>query len=500
MQRLIAAATAAGKPGCGSQRARDHERAGPAGRGRTAGQRASSTRSCRPCRSWPRPSRPSATGKRLLSRGRPCLPGALPMRASCGALSSYSRYSITARLQPGERASAAIRQSAHELGFDTDPRLRVRQTGPVPLTDEEFATLADGAALNVTSMLVAVGVLLWIALRSLRLIFAIMLSLSVGLIVTSAFGLFVFGKFNLISIAFAVLFVGLGVDFGIQFCVCYRAKRHARDDLLAALRDAGGRGRRRAGACRRIDRGRLLRLPADRVSRRVGAGRHRRYRNDRCVHCQHQPAPGARRALAPARGARARSAMPRSLRSTASWCGIAARCCWWRESSRRRSLALLAAAAVRFQSAALAQREGRIHGHAARPDARSADDSQYARRADPFGGGRSDAGAAARAATRGRSRPYAGELRAGAAAGEARFDRGRGVVARRRCSIRARCGRRRATRSTVRAMEHTAEGLERAAAAHPGSALAGAPARLARALRALAQGPPAERAGGRARF
>jgi len=143
-------------------------------------------------------------------------------------------------LQPGERASAAIRQAARELGLDGDPRVRVRLTGPVPLADEEFATLADGAALNATIMIVAVAVLLWIALRSWRLIVAIMLSLGVGLIVTTAFGLVAFGTLNLISIAFAVLFVGLGVDFGIQFCVCYRAKRYAGDDLHLALRDAGG--------------------------------------------------------------------------------------------------------------------------------------------------------------------------------------------------------------------------------------------------------------------
>ena len=87
--------------------------------------------------------------------------------------------------------------------------------------------------------LLCVIALLWIALLSLRLIVAILLSLAVGLIVTAAFGLLVFGTFNLISVAFAVLFVGLGVDFGIQFCVCYRAKRHAGDDLCLALRDAG---------------------------------------------------------------------------------------------------------------------------------------------------------------------------------------------------------------------------------------------------------------------
>src|SRR2546428_272220 len=61
----------------------------------------------------------------------------------------------------------------------------------------------------------------------------------VAFLATAAFGLLVFGTFNLISVAFAVLFVGLGVDFGIQFCVCYRARRYASGDLHMALRDAG---------------------------------------------------------------------------------------------------------------------------------------------------------------------------------------------------------------------------------------------------------------------
>jgi uncharacterized protein len=143
-------------------------------------------------------------------------------------------------LRPGESASAAIRLAAHELGHDVDPRIRIRLTGPVPLADEEFGTLAEAALLNASAMMLAIVVLLWIALRSLRLVAAILLSLAVGLMVTAAIGLLAFGAFNLISVAFAVLFVGLGVDFCIQFSVCYRAKRYARGDLLLALRDAGG--------------------------------------------------------------------------------------------------------------------------------------------------------------------------------------------------------------------------------------------------------------------
>src|SRR5438477_7651048 len=49
-------------------------------------------------------------------------------------------------LQPGEAATNAIRQAAREFDRDDSTeqaRVRVRLTGPVPLADEEFATLAD---------------------------------------------------------------------------------------------------------------------------------------------------------------------------------------------------------------------------------------------------------------------------------------------------------------------------------------------------------------------
>src|SRR4029434_4200469 len=52
-------------------------------------------------------------------------------------------------------------------------------------------------------------------------------------------GLVILGSFNLRAVGVAVLFIGLGVDFGIQFCVCYRAKRHLHNDLQSALREAG---------------------------------------------------------------------------------------------------------------------------------------------------------------------------------------------------------------------------------------------------------------------
>ncbi len=138
-------------------------------------------------------------------------------------------------LMPGEAATAAIRKSATDLDFASKYRARVRLTGPVPISDEEYATLNEGAFVNTAVTILVVLTILWLALRSPRIIFAVFVSLIVGLSITAAVGLALVGALNLISIAFAVLFIGLGVDFGIQFSVRYRAERHEVDDLREAL-------------------------------------------------------------------------------------------------------------------------------------------------------------------------------------------------------------------------------------------------------------------------
>jgi hopanoid biosynthesis associated RND transporter like protein HpnN len=141
-------------------------------------------------------------------------------------------------LEPGLKATQAIRRAAADLKLDTQYQARVRLTGPVPIQDEEFATLKEGALVNAIGTVVAVLFILWLALKSAKIIFAMFVSMLVGLVVTAALGLWMVGSFNPISIAFAVLFVGIGVDFGIQYSVRYRAERHASDDLSGALANA----------------------------------------------------------------------------------------------------------------------------------------------------------------------------------------------------------------------------------------------------------------------
>ena len=146
-----------------------------------------------------------------------------------------------ADLQPGAKATAVIRDAASRLGLTSDKGVKVRLTGSVALSDEEFASIADGAAWNGAVTLLLVGFVLWLALKRVRIILAVFVNLLVGLVLTAAVGLWMVGALNPISVAFAVLFVGLGVDFGIQFSVRYRSERYACGDLAPAL-PAAARG------------------------------------------------------------------------------------------------------------------------------------------------------------------------------------------------------------------------------------------------------------------
>ncbi|NUO87831.1 MAG: MMPL family transporter, partial [Cupriavidus sp.] len=137
-------------------------------------------------------------------------------------------------LKAGAASARAIRHAAHELQLAQRYQATVRLTGPQALADDEFASVSEGAVLNGALTVLAVVLILWLALRSARLIVAVLASLFAGLLITAALGLAMVGALNMISVAFAVLFVGLGVDFGIQFGVRYRAERHDRDHIVDA--------------------------------------------------------------------------------------------------------------------------------------------------------------------------------------------------------------------------------------------------------------------------
>lgn len=147
-------------------------------------------------------------------------------------------------LEPGGLATAAVRSAAITLPDVQSGAARVRLTGPVVLDDEEFGTVAQGAAVGLIGSFVLVMVWLYLAVRSWRLMGPIMVTLVLGLLLTTGFAALTIGTLNLISVAFAVLFVGIAVDFSIQFTVRLRERRHTYPDLGEGLRETA----RRAGA------------------------------------------------------------------------------------------------------------------------------------------------------------------------------------------------------------------------------------------------------------
>ncbi|MBE7209462.1 MAG: MMPL family transporter [Gluconacetobacter diazotrophicus] len=147
----------------------------------------------------------------------------------------------TNALQPGAAATDAIDRAVRGLDLSGRFGAAVAVTGTVPIDDQQFSTLQQGTGWSTLGTALAVLLILFLALRSPRIIVAVALSLGVGFAVTAAFGLILFGSFNLISVAFAVLFVGLGADFGIQFSVRYRSERFRDDRLAFALRAAAGK-------------------------------------------------------------------------------------------------------------------------------------------------------------------------------------------------------------------------------------------------------------------
>jgi hopanoid biosynthesis associated RND transporter like protein HpnN len=159
-----------------------------------------------------------------------------------GALAAPKRRLVLATpvldfgaLMPGEPATDAVRAAAKGLNLDPAHGATVRITGSVPLSDEEFASLADHAWMVGLVMIVAMLTVLWLAVRSWQIVGAILGTTIAGLIVTTAIGLMTVGELNLISVAFIPLFVGLGVDFGIQLGVRFQAERLTHTTPIAAM-------------------------------------------------------------------------------------------------------------------------------------------------------------------------------------------------------------------------------------------------------------------------
>jgi hopanoid biosynthesis associated RND transporter like protein HpnN len=147
------------------------------------------------------------------------------------------------RLLAAARPIEAIREAAENLPLASGERVTVRVTGYPALNHEEFLGLARDTSVAGTLSFLFVMLVLFVAFRSMSIVGAAALTLLVGFVWTAGYAAVVVERLNVVSIAVAVLFIGLGVDFlihmGMLVVEALRRGESVEESVLHAVRSAG---------------------------------------------------------------------------------------------------------------------------------------------------------------------------------------------------------------------------------------------------------------------
>ena len=143
--------------------------------------------------------------------------------------------------QVARAQAAAVREIVTANGLVPENGVTVRMTGRGPLSSAELESAVSSIQTVGLVSLGFVAVLLWLGLGSLRAILAAITTLLVGLVLTAAFATFAVGSLNVLSLTFAVLFIGLGLDFAVHM-ILRRVREGAADDVEAWSRVGRGLG------------------------------------------------------------------------------------------------------------------------------------------------------------------------------------------------------------------------------------------------------------------
>jgi len=126
------------------------------------------------------------------------------------------------RLEPAQTALDSAKDIARVMQGLIGEGTSIRITGDAALRAEELGSVTNGATFAGILSFVLASFIIVIGLRSWRLVVSAIFSLLVGLFFTACFATVAIGYLNIISIAFAVLFIGLGIDFAIHFALRYQ--------------------------------------------------------------------------------------------------------------------------------------------------------------------------------------------------------------------------------------------------------------------------------------
>ena len=114
--------------------------------------------------------------------------------------------------------------------------VKIEFTGGLLIDHEEITSVSSGNAVAGILSLFIVSLILWIALRNVKIILILVGSIVVGLSITMGIVTLTIGRLNLISVAFAVMFIGLTVDYGIQIVLrIFESRKIEKKNILFGL-------------------------------------------------------------------------------------------------------------------------------------------------------------------------------------------------------------------------------------------------------------------------
>lgn len=169
--------------------------------------------------------------------------------SSAATIPSAARELIVVqpRLDSGRVLSARVaieqlQEIRHQLGLSTaltDSSVSMQITGAVALKHEELLSTMQGAVRAGVLATLMVAVLLWLALRSVWMLLAAFLTLTAGFLLTAAFATWAVQEINLITIAFVVLYIGLGINYSIHFILRYQEQLVQQPQRAQAIMSTG---------------------------------------------------------------------------------------------------------------------------------------------------------------------------------------------------------------------------------------------------------------------
>lgn len=142
------------------------------------------------------------------------------------------------RLQPAKPSIRTIRAEIEKLNVKYNGRVDSYITGDPALRVEELEAVTTGIGMSMLLSLILVSLLLLLCYRSIGMAIITLVGLVVTITLTSAFAAAFIGELNLVSVAFTVLLVGLGLDFAIHLLLHVQERRAAGQEIAEALKGA----------------------------------------------------------------------------------------------------------------------------------------------------------------------------------------------------------------------------------------------------------------------